>query len=187
MNSDIVSEAKQGMQRVFSVLGEDLGTIRTGRATPALIENISVVVYSGTQRLKIREIGTVFASDPRTLVLTPFDHSILDDIQKGIMSANVGLTPSNDGNVIRISVPPLSQERRLDLTKLVKQKLENGRIMIRQVRHEAMADVKKKFTGKEISEEEMRRLEKEIQKITDEIMAQIESLRERKEQELMQI
>ena len=184
---DLISSARQGMQKVLVSLGNDLATIRTGRASPAIIENIVVPVYNGTQRLQIREIGTVFASDSRTLVLTPFDHSILDEIQKGIMAANVGLTPSNDGNVIRISIPPLSEERRGDLIKLVNQKLEGGRITIRQVRQDAMRDLKKRFTDKEVSEEEMRRLEKEIQKITDEIMGQIELLRERKEAELMQI
>ena len=119
--------------------------------------------------------------------MTPFDHSILDEIQKGIMSVNIGLTPSNDGNVIRISVPPLSEERRQELIKLVKQKIESGRIMARQIRHDAMNSVKKMFGGKEISEEEQRRLEKDIQKITDEIMAQMELLREKKEAELLQI
>ena len=184
---DLISSTRQNMQKILVGLGNDLATIRTGRASPAIIENIVIPVYSGTQRLQIKEIGTVFASDSRTLVLTPFDHSILGEIQKGIMAANVGLTPSNDGNVIRVSIPSLSEERRQDLIKLVKQKLEAGRITIRQVRQDAMRDLKKSFTGKEVSEEEMRRLEKDIQKITDEIMGQIELLRERKEQELLQI
>lgn len=184
---NVVSQMRQKMQKVFLIFTDDLGTIRTGKAVPALVENIPLLVYGGTQRLKVKEIASIFASDPKTLILTPFDRSILDEIQKGIMAANVGLTPSNDGNVIRISVPPLSTERRGELVKLVKQKLENGRIMVRQIRHEAMNTVKKQFSDKKISEEERGRLEKEIQKATDDIIGQIEILREKKEAELMQV
>lgn len=182
-----VLEMRQKMVKVLDVIRGDLATVRTGRATPALVENIVVSAYGGTQRLKIMELATIGASESNVLTLTPFDKSIIDEIQKGILAANVGLTPSSDGNVIRIVIPPLSEERRQELTKLVGQKLENGRIMLRQVRHEAMDSVKKQFADKLISKDELIRLEKEIQKVTDGTMAQIESLRESKEAELMQI
>lgn len=183
----IINETKSKMQRGLQVLMGDIATVRTGRATPALVEHVVVSVYGGTQRLKIMELATISASDPQTLVLSPFDTSILPEIQKGIMEANIGLTPSTDGNVIRISIPPLSEERRIELIKLMKQKLENGRIAIRQIRQDARNSVRKKHIDKEMSEEEMYRIEKEIQKITDEVMLQVDEMGRKKEEELMKI
>lgn len=184
MNLDVTD---QKMQKAFEVLRVDLATVRTGRAAPSLVENISINVYGGTQRLKILELATISSSDPQTLVLSPFDPSIVEEMQKGILEANVGLTPSNDGNVIRISIPPLSQERRQELSRIMRQKLESGRIMIRQVRHEAMNEIKKQFNGKMISKEEMERLEKEVQRVTDKSIEDVNLMGERKEAELLQI
>lgn len=182
-----VAEMRQKMQKAFLVLQEDLSTVRTGRAMPSLVENIVVSVYEGTQRLRIKELATISASDPQTLVLAPFDGSIADEIQKGIMTANIGLTPSSDGNIIRISIPALSQERRVELIKLMKQKLENGRIAIRQIRQDARNIVRKKHNDKEISEEQMYRTDQEIQKITDEIILAVDEIGGKKEAELLQI
>ena len=183
----IINETKSKMQRALGVLLSDIATVRTGRATPALVENVVVSVYGGTQRLRIMELATISASDPQTLTLSPFDTSILGEMQKGIMEANIGLTPSTDGNVIRISIPPLSEERRIELIKLMKQKLENGRIAIRQIRQDARNIVRKKHIDKEMSEEEMYRIEKEIQKITDEIILSVDEMGRKKEEELLRI
>lgn len=182
-----VAEMRSRMQKALLVLQEDLSTVRTGRAMPSLVENVVVSVYTGAQRLRIKELATISASDPQTLVLQPFDPSIAGEIQKGIMEANVGLTPSSDGNVIRISIPPLSQERRVELIKLMKQKLENGRIAIRQIRQDARNIVRKQHNDKEISEEQMFRTDEEIQKITDQIMLPVDEMGRKKEAELMQI
>lgn len=182
-----VSQMRQRMQRALMVLQEDLSTVRTGRAMPSLVENVVISVYQGTQKLKIKELATIAASDPQTLVLSPFDPSISAEIQKGIMEANIGLTPSSDGNVIRISIPPLSQERRRDLIKLMKQKLENGKIAIRQIRQDARNTVRKQHLDKEISEEQMYRTDQEIQKITDEIILAVDEMGRKKETELLQI
>lgn len=184
-----LGEVKQKMQKLLEGLNTDLATIRTGRASPSLVENIMVSAYGDDihQRFRIMELATIAVSDPQTLVITPFDKSILSDIQKGILEANTGLTPASDGNVIRIVIPPLSEERRKELIRVMKQKIENGRIQIRQIRHEAMATIKKQFTNKEISNDDLTRLEREIQKTTDDIMAAIEAMRERKEEELLQI
>lgn len=179
----LVSTTHQQMQKALDLLRGDIGTIRTGRATPSLVEHVVVSVYGGSTKLKVMELATVTASDLQTLVITPFDPSIIEEIRKGIQETNVGLTPTVDGTIIRISVPPLSQERRQQLIHLMKQKLENGRIMIRQARHEAMNEIKKQ----ELSEDETRRLEKEIQKVTDEFIGQIDSLGKHKEEELLQI
>ena len=183
----LLQETLQKMQKVLDVLSKDLDTVRTGRATPSLIEHVVVSVYGGTQRLRIVELATIGTLDPQTLVITPFDSSIIEEIQKGIMSANVGLTPVVDGKTIRISIPPLSEERREELIKLMKQKIEGGRIQVRNFRHEGMGTVKKQFTDKEISRDDLTLLEKEIQKATDGIMATIDAMRRRKEQELLQI
>lgn len=182
-----VAEMRARMQKAFLVLQEDLSTVRTGRAMPSLVENVAVSVYNGAQRLRIKELATISASDPQTLVLQPFDPSITDEIQKGIMEANIGLTPSSDGNIIRISVPSLSEERRQDLIKLMKQKLENGKIAIRQIRQDARNIVRKKHNDKEISEEQMYRTDQEIQKITDEIILAVDEMGSKKESELLQI
>jgi ribosome recycling factor len=184
---NIISEMRQKMQKALLALQGDLATVRTGRAMPSLIENVVVAVYGGAQRLRIKELATIVASDSQTLVLQPFDPSIAGEIQKGIMEANIGLTPSSDGNIIRISIPPLSQERRAELIKLMKQKLENGRIAIRQIRQDARNTVRKQHNDKEISEEQMFQMDKEIQKVTDEIMIPVDQMGMKKEEELLQI
>ena len=182
-----INELKGKMLKAIEVLKGDLGTIRTGRATPALVENITIHAYGGTQHLKVMELATIATTDHQTLVLTPFDQSIDGEIVKGIMETNVGLNPIIDGNVIRISIPSLSEERRAEFVKLMHQKLEGGKVMIRQIRHEVMADIRRKFLAKEMAEDEKTRLEKQIQELTDEMMAEIEVLGEHKERELMQI
>lgn len=175
------------MNKVLDVLRTDLATVRTGRAAPSLVESIIVSVYGNTTKLRVMEVATIAAQDTQTLVITPFDGSIIGEIQKGIEVANVGLNPVIDGTLIRISIPPLSQERREQLIHLMKQKLENGKIMIRQVRQEGMQELKKQHNNKVISEDEMVRLEKEIQKITDDITSEIDAMGKKKEEELLQL
>lgn len=187
----VAQDTRQKMQKVLEVLHGDLATVRTGRAAPSLVENLTVSAYGGPPaggtKLKVMELATISVSDSHTLLITPFDNSIIGEIQKGIQEANVGLNPVIDGQVVRISIPPLSQERREQLIHVMKQKLENGRIMVRQVRHEAMVDVKKQFSDKTISEDDLLRLEKEIQRATDEIVGEIDALGKKKESELLAI
>jgi ribosome recycling factor len=187
MNPNLLTGIQERMQKVLEVLKGDLLTVRTGRATPSLVDHIVISAYGGTQRLKVVELATVTTSDSQTLVIAPFDTSIIGEIQKGIMEANVGLTPTIDGQILRISIPPLSEERRKDLIHLLKQKLEGGRIQVRQVRHDAMDEVKKTYQDKEISEDELTRLEKEVQKITDDTISEIDLLGKKKEEELLAI
>ena len=175
---------RQSMQKVIEVLKTDLSSVRTGRATPSLVENIVINAYGGSAKMKIVELAHVSTSDSQTLLITPFDPSIIGKINKGIQESNTGFNPVIDGVVIRISIPLLSEERRKELVHLVNQKLEGGRIQVRQFRHEAMNDVKK---DKTISEDEVERLEKEIQKLTDEIIAEIDALGAKKEEELMAV
>lgn len=183
MDPNLIANTRENMRKALDILSSDLATIRTGKAAPALVENISVSVYGGTTKLRVMELATVAASDASSLVITPFDASIIEEIRKGIMESGAGLNPASDGQVIRISIPPLSEERRKELIGLMHQKLENGHIMIRQIRHEAMSDLKKG----DLAEDENSRLEKEIQKATDDFTAEIDALGKKKEEELMQI
>jgi len=184
MNLDTV---KQNMQKVVEVIKIDLATVRTGRASPALVENIVINAYGGTQKLKVVELAQIAAQDSQTIVITPYDQSIIGEIHKGLIEGNIGLTPVIDGQLIRISIPPLTEERRQQLVALVNQKLEGGKIQIRQVRHEAINEAKKQLNDKTISEDGMFHLEKEIQKLTDETIAELDNLGKKKEEELMVI
>ncbi len=183
MESNFQQNLKQQINKVIEVMKNDLGTIRTGRATPALVENVVISAYGGSTRLKLMELATVGVSDSQTIVITPFDQSIIEEIRKGIVDANIGMNPMVDGHIIRISIPSLSKERREELIKLMKHKLENGRIMVRQVRHQAMEDIKKL----DLPEDDTERSEKEVQKMIDESMQTIDSMGKQKEEELLQI
>ncbi|KKQ35531.1 MAG: Ribosome-recycling factor [Microgenomates group bacterium GW2011_GWA2_37_6] len=183
MDPNLIADTREKMRKALEVLHSDIATIRTGKATPSLVENIQVSVYNGASKLKVMEVATVGVQDAHSLVLTPFDASITEEIRKGIMDSGAGLNPSSDGQVIRINIPPLSSERRQELIHLMRQKLENGHVMIRQIRHEALNDLKKG----DLPEDENSRLEKEIQRATDEFIGQIDALGKRKEEELLQI
>lgn len=183
MDSQIQSELKNQLKKIFELLNSDLGTIRTGRATPALVENVTVLVYGGSTKLKIKELATVGTSDAQTIVITPFDTSIIDEMRKGIVDANIGMNPVVDGRLLRISIPPLSQERRQELIKLMSHKLENGKVMVRQARQKSMLDIK----NMKLPEDDEKRLEKEIQKVIDETIEKIDEMGKAKEKELMQI
>lgn len=180
----LAEQTQKKIDKVLDILKGDLSTIRTGRATPALVENIVINAYGGTAKLKVMELATVSVSDAHALTIAPFDISIINEIQKGIESANLGFTSAVDGHIIRISIPPLTQERREELIKSMKQRLENGKIMVRQVRHDAMDQIKKEFEGRE---DDIKRLEKEVQKLVDEAVSSIDDLGKQKEQELLQI
>jgi ribosome recycling factor len=187
MDQEILALLKDKMHKALLILQEDLATIRTGRATPALVENIVIPAYENTQHLKVKEMATITTDGPRMIVIAPFDPSVIRDIEKGVNNANIGLIASVDGNVIRINIPTLTQERRDEYIKLAHAKVEGGRVIVRQVRHEVMTDIKRKFEAKEISEDDKTRLEKEVQTITDEFMAEIDAIRDKKEKELMEI
>lgn len=181
------SQVKSKMQQVIDLVTRDIGGVRTGRATPALVEELIVPVYGGTQKLKVVELATITSPDPQTLIIDPWDKSIIGEIKHGILSSNIGLNPSLDDQIIRIILPPLTSEDRERYVKLLSVKLENGRIMIRQIRADMMHSIKKSFEGKETSEDEKFRLEKHLQEITDEFIGKIEEIGEKKKLELLQI
>lgn len=182
-----IAQAKDKMRKAVEVTSQDLTSIRSGRATPALAENIIIAAYGGSQRLKLVELAMISTSDTKTLIISPYDPSIIGEIEKGILEANIGLTPVVESEIIRISIPALSQERRMEYIKLAHTKLEAGRVMIRQVRQEAMRNLKRRQDEKAISEDQHKHGEKTIQALTDEMIAEIDALGERKEAELLQI
>ncbi len=175
------------MKKAFEVTTQDLSSIRSGRATPALVEHIVIPAYGGSQRLKLLELATITSMDAKTLVIAPYDPSQLPEIEKGILEANVGLTPVVDNDSIRITIPPLSEERRQEYIKLAKTKLEAGRIMIRQARQEAMKDLRRAVDEKAITEDAQKHAEKKVQELTDEMIAEIDGMGKKKEEELLQV
>lgn len=175
------------MQQVVDLVTSDIASIRTGRASPAIVEGLVLSVYGGTQKLKVNELATITISDPQTIVIDPWDKSIIGEIRQGILSANIGMNPSIDAEIIRISLPPLTTEDREKYVRLLSTKLENGRIMIRQFRGEAIKDIRRKFEEKELTEDEKFNEEKRLQEITDEFIEEIGEVGERKKQELLQI
>lgn len=187
MDQQLLADVKNKMVKAMDILSEDMATIRTGRATPALVENLVISAYDNTQHLRLKEMATITTDGARMIVIAPFDPAVIRDIERGITTANLGYTGAVDGNIIRISIPPLTDERRQEYIKLAHTKLEGGRVMIRQVRHEAMSHLKHKFEAKELGEDEKKYMEKEIQMYTDEFIAEIEVMRENKERELKEI
>lgn len=181
------STVRQKMQQVLDLIASDVGTIRTGRVAPSLVENIVVAVYGNQQKLKIQELATISTQDSQTLIIDPWDKSIVGEIRQGILTANVGINPISDGEIIRISLPPMTTEDREKYVKLLSTKLENGRIMIRQIRGEAMHEIKKKFESKDVTEDQKFAQEKKLQAVTDEFVIQIDELGEKKKQDLLQI
>lgn len=181
------SKLKSKMQQVVDLVVSDVGTIRTGRANPSLVQEIRVNVYGGTQNLKIIELATVSSPDAESLVIDPWDKSIIGEIKKGLEAANIGLSASISGEVIRISVPPMTSEDRQKFIKLLSTKIENGKIMIRQVRAEFLDGIRKSFEAKEMGEDEKFRLEKRLQEVTDEFNEKLESIRKKKEEDLLKV
>ncbi len=170
------------MQKGIEVVIREFGTVRTGRANPALVEGIRVDYYGTPTPLK--QIASINAPDPKLLTIQPWDLKALPEIEKALMKADLGLSPANDGKLIRISVPPLSTERREDLTKLVHKQAEEGRISIRTIRHGAKEAVEKLFKDKVIAEDDKFKGIDALQKLTDKYQAKIDELLAAKEADL---
>ncbi|OGG34694.1 hypothetical protein A2363_04125 [Candidatus Gottesmanbacteria bacterium RIFOXYB1_FULL_47_11] len=182
MIEPVLNTAREKMKKAIDVTRNDLSSIRSGRATPALVENIVIMAYGGSQKLRVLEMATITTMDAKTIVIAPYDVSTLADIEKGIQIASTGLTPVVDRDIIRITIPPLSAERRGEYIKLAKVKLEAGKVMVRQVRAEAMKEFKKL-----VSEDEQKHGERLVQELTDEMIAELDSMGVHKEAELLQI
>jgi len=185
MLKDIYRESETRMKGAVQALDDDLAGIRTGRASPALVERLQVEYYgSPTPLVQLASIGV---PEPRSLLIRPFDQSSLPDIERAIQASDLGLTPSNDGKNIRLNLPPLTEERRRDLVKIVHNRVEEGRISVRNVRRDLIRDLREFEDEKMISEDENIRGEEELQKITDRYIDEINAVGERKEKEILEV
>lgn len=187
MIDTVINQTRDRMKKSIEVTSGDLASIRSGRATPALVENIVVPVYGGTQHLKLMELATITTMDAKTIVIGPYDPSIISEISRGLEAANTGLSPVVDGDIIRIVIPALSEERRQEYIKLAHTKLEAGRVMVRQARQQGMKELQKLAADKTISEDEQKHAERMVQELTDEMIADIDAIGKRKEVELLQV
>ncbi len=180
-----LADAADKMNKAISVLKEELSAIRTGRANPALLARITADYY-GTP-VPLNQIASVTVPEPRLLVVQPYDKNAIGPIEKAIQSSDLGVTPSNDGNVIRLAIPQLTEERRKELTKVVHQRCEDARVAVRNIRRHQKDELEKLERGREISEDDEKRAEKELQKLTDQHVAEIDEIQRHKEQELMEV
>jgi ribosome recycling factor len=178
-------EAEQKMRTAVSFAQDELSTLRTGRANPKLLDRL-LVDYYGTH-VSLNQLASFSVPEPRLLVIQPFDRTALAAMEKAILASDLGLTPSNDGNVIRLSFPPLTEERRKDLIKLAHQRAEEGRVAVRNVRRHAKETLERLEREHAISEDDLRRAEKEIQRFTDQHVAEVDQILEHKESELWEV
>lgn len=185
MVKDALSEAEDRMRGAITALEEDLATIRTGRASPTLVERLNVEYY-GTPTTLI-ELATISAPEARMLTIRPFDPASIKDIERAIQSSDLGLTPSNDGKIIRLTIPALTEERRLELVRVVKSRTEEARVSVRNVRRDTQNDMREFEREKMISEDDLKRGEDDLQKLTDRYVDQINEISERKEKEVLEV
>lgn len=181
----VLQEVDRKMDRAIDALKRELNTLRTGRATPALIENISVDYYGTPSPLK--QIASISAPDARAIMVQPWDKQSLREIEKSLIKSEMGFNPSNDGNIITVPIPALNQERRQDMVKLLKRKLEEGKVAIRNVRREGLENLRKLEKDKEISQDQNRRAQDQLQKATDGHTKTIDQVGTDKETEIMQV
>jgi len=185
MIDEVLSEAKSRMGKSIEVLKKDLTTIRTGRATPFILDNVKVDYY-GTPT-PIKQIATIAAPEARLLTVQPWDSSIIGDITKAIQKADLGLNPSNDGHIIRIPIPPLSEERRKEMVKSVHKRAEEGKVALRNVRRDSLETLREFEKAKEISQDDQKRGQAKLQEITDAFIAEVDHIAKDKETELLEV
>ncbi len=185
MIDQVKKKAEEKMKKSIEATKEDFATVRTGRARPSLLNNV-MVDYYGTPT-PVNQMAKVSAPEARLLVIEPWDKSMLGDIERAILKANLGLTPNNDGNLIRINIPQLTEERRKELVKVVREKAEKGKIAIRNIRQDANNELKKLESNGEISEDTYRRGLETIQELTDSYIEKVDELLKDKEAEIMEV
>jgi ribosome recycling factor len=182
---DFLDEAKARMQRSVDATRNEFATVRTGRASPHLLDRIEVDYYGATTPL--RQLSQISASEARLLTITPYDKNSIKAIEKAILESDVGLTPSNDGQVIRLSIPELTEERRKELVKIVHGIAEQGRVAVRNVRRDVMHDLRELKSEGEVGSDDEHRAESELQKLTDAHVTEIDTALTGKEQEILEV
>jgi len=182
---DILNDAEHRMRSAIQVLHDDLSAIRTGRASPALVEKLPIEYYGAPTPLQ--QLASIGVPEPRTLMIKPFDATTLKAIEKAIQSSDLGLNPNNDGKVIHLNLPPLTEDRRRDLVKHVHHRLEESRIAVRNIRRDSHNDMRDFEKEKLISEDELKRGEEDLQKLTDKYIEEIAQHGQTKEAEIMEV
>jgi ribosome recycling factor len=185
MTDELLADAKERMQKSVEATLNQFGTVRTGRANPHLLDRVMVDYYGAQTPLK--QLATLSAPEARLLTVTPYDKSAMKMIEKAIRDSDLGLNPSNDGNIIRLSVPELTEERRKELVKMTRHIAEEGRIGIRNARRDVMHDLRELKTEGEVGEDDEKRAEAELQKLTDEMVAQLDGHLKSKEAEILEV
>jgi ribosome recycling factor len=185
MIKESIAEAEKRMKSAITALEEDLAGVRTGRASPALIEKMQIEYYGATAPLI--QLATISVPEPRQLLIRPFDINSIKEIERAILASELGLNPLSDGKVIRLNLPPLNEERRRDLTKYVHSRLEDSHIAIRNVRRDIIKELREYEDAKLLSKDDLATGEEEIQKLTDRLIEEIDSIGEKKVKEIMEV
>lgn len=185
MLNNIYSKTKEKMEKTVNFLLEDFKTVRSGRANPSLVEDISIEYYGNKTPLK--QMASITSPESKLIVIQPWDLSAMSDIEKALLSSDIGVTPSNDGKIIRLSFPALNEEQRNNLAKIIHKKGEDSKISLRNIRRDSMHEVEREEKDKNISEDDTDRAKKEIQKFIDEYTNKIENLIKRKSEEIMEV
>jgi len=184
MPEKLLAETKDKMKKAVDVFSGELATVRTGRASPSILQNIKIDYYGNLTPLN--QVASITVIEPNLLIVHPWDKNILSTAEKAIMSSNLGLNPSNDGNVIRIPIPPLTEERRKEIVKMVKKMAEEAKVAIRNIRRKVNDNLKDKKREGVISEDDEKRLEKRIQELTDEHIQLLDDILKEKEREILE-
>lgn len=185
MNDLFFKDVESKMQKCVDATRAEFAAIRTGRATPALLDRLHVDAYG--QSVPLKQVAGIATPDARTLVITAYDKGVVGEIRKAIEKSDLGMSPNVDGTTIRMSVPPLNEERRRDLVKVIKKKSEDGKIALRNVRHKAHDDIKGQLKSSTITEDESKRMQEHLQKLTDRFSKDIDALVVTKEKEVMEV
>ena len=185
MVSQTLKEASLQMDKNLEAISREFATVRTGKAAPALLDTVQVDAYGS--KMPLKQTATVTAPEPQMLVVQPWDTNLVNTVAKAIQSADLGLNPSVDGNIIRVSIPPLNEERRREMVKVAHRMTEEGRVAVRHARHKAKSEIERQKKDGEISEDEMRRQLELLQELTDGHIKKLDEMLERKEKEVMEV
>ncbi|HEX8359803.1 MAG TPA: ribosome recycling factor [Longimicrobium sp.] len=180
-----LEKARQRMDSALEAMRREFANVRTGKAVPALLDSVRVEAYGS--KVPLNQVGTVAAPEPRLLTVTPWDKSLLKEIDRGLRESDLGLNPSNDGSIIRIPIPALTEERRKEFVKVLHKLAEEGRVAIRQARKDANDDIKARQKKEGLSEDDIRREQDKVQKLTDQYIGKVEDVLKHKEAEVMEV
>jgi len=185
MYKDLVTKSEETMKKSINFLKEDLATIRAGKANPKLLDKIQVSYYGSMTPLN--QVANISVPEPRSIIIQPWDASLIKEIEKAIMTSELGINPSNDGKMIRLVIPPLTEERRRDLIKQIKKEVENAKIAVRNIRRDTNEDLKKLEKSSELTKDDLKKAEEEMQKLTDKYIKLTDDIYKDKEKEILEV